>query len=74
LGLAVFDLLQKDGLGQGRMRAREAGQPSLGGGAEGAADLDRFRGKEKTKAQTEMFILDAAHADLPSLPFTPPMK
>jgi len=34
------------------------------------ATLDRFWEKEQTKAEVEVFILDAVYADLPSPPFT----
>ena len=32
--------------------------------------LDRFREKEQTKSEVEVFILDKVYADLPTPPFT----
>jgi type I restriction enzyme R subunit len=73
--LAVFDLLQKDGLGTAeRERVKQASQRLLASLKERLVELDRFWEKEQTKAEVEVFILDAVYADLPSPPFTPEEK
>ena len=69
--LALFDLLQKDGLDQAsRERVKEASRTLLAALRATLAELDRFWEKEQTKADVEVFILDAVYADLPTPPFT----
>lgn len=73
--LALFDLLQKDGLGKAeRERVKQASRALLASLKQRLAELDRFWEKEQTKAEVEVFILDAVYADLPSPPFTPDEK
>jgi type I restriction enzyme R subunit len=69
--LALFDLLRKDGLDKAsRERVKEASRTLLAALKARLAELDRFWEKEQTKADVEVFILDAVYADLPTPPFT----
>jgi type I restriction enzyme R subunit len=69
--LALFDLLQKDGLSQtARERVKEASRQLLASIKARLAELDRFWEKEQTKAEVEVFILDNVFASLPTPPFT----
>src|SRR5690606_36616883 len=69
--LALFDLLQKDGLDKKtRERVKQASRELLASIKERLAELDRFWEKEQTKADVEVFILDEVFAKLPTPPFT----
>jgi type I restriction enzyme R subunit len=69
--LALFDLLQKDGLDRtSRERVKRASRDLLAAIKAQLAELDRFWEKEQTKADVEVFILDEVFASLPSPPFT----
>ncbi|MCC7286485.1 MAG: DUF3387 domain-containing protein [Burkholderiaceae bacterium] len=69
--LALFDLLQKDGLDKAaRERVKEASRELLAAIKARLAELDRFWEKEQTKADVEVFILDEVYANLPTPPFT----
>ena len=69
--LALFDLLQKDGLDKSaRERVKQASRDLLASIKARLADLDRFWEKEQTKADVEVFILDEVFASLPTPPFT----
>lgn len=69
--LALFDLLQKDGLDKtARERVKQASRDLLASIKKRLAELDRFWEKEQTKADVEIFILDQIFAALPSPPFT----
>jgi type I restriction enzyme R subunit len=69
--LALFDLLQKDGLDKtARERVKQASRDLLASIKARLAELDRFWEKEQTKADVEVFILDEVFASLPSPPFT----
>jgi type I restriction enzyme R subunit len=69
--LALFDLLQKDGLSQtARERVKQASRELLASIKARLAELDRFWEKEQTKAEVEVFILDNVFASLPTPPFT----
>jgi type I restriction enzyme R subunit len=69
--LALFDLLQKDGLEKAaRERVKDASRELLAAIKARLAQLDRFWEKEQTKADVEVFILDEVFASLPSPPFT----
>ena len=73
--LALFDLLQKDGLGKtSRERVKQASRELLTAIRARLAELDRFWEKEQTKADVEVFILDEVFASLPTPPFTPDEK
>jgi type I restriction enzyme R subunit len=73
--LALFDLLQKDGLDKtARERVKQASRDLLASLKARLAELDRFWEKEQTKADVEVFILDEVFASLPSPPFTPEEK
>lgn len=73
--LALFDLLQKDGLDKtSRERVKQASRELLASIKGRLAELDRFWEKEQTKADVEIFILDHVHASLPTPPFTPEEK
>lgn len=73
--LALFDLLQKDGLDKKtRERVKQASRELLASIKERLAELDRFWEKEQTKADVEVFILDEVFAKLPTPPFTPEDK
>jgi type I restriction enzyme R subunit len=69
--LALFDLLQKDGLDKtARERVKQASRELLASIKAQLAELDRFWEKEQTKADVEVFILDQVFASLPTPPFT----
>ena len=68
--LALFDLLQKDGLENSRERVKQASRELLASIKARLAELDRFWEKEQTKADVEVFILDNVFANLPTPPFT----
>jgi type I restriction enzyme, R subunit len=69
--LALFDLLQKDGLDKSaRERVKAASRQLLAAIKARLAELDRFWEKEQTKADIEVFILDEVYANLPTPPFT----
>jgi len=69
--LALFDLLQKDGLDKAsRKRVKQASRDLLASIKARLAELDRFWEKEQTKADVEVFILDEVFASLPTPPFT----
>jgi type I restriction enzyme R subunit len=69
--LALFDLLQKDGLDKtARERVKQASRELLVSIKARLAELDRFWEKEQTKADVEVFILDGVFASLPTPPFT----
>lgn len=69
--LALFDLLQKDGLTKvDRERVKQASRELLASIKAQIAGLDRFWAKEQTKADVETSILDKIFVALPSPPFT----
>jgi type I restriction enzyme, R subunit len=69
--LALFDLLQKDGLTTAaRERVKQASRDLLASIKTQIAGLDRFWAKEQTKADVETAILDKVFIELPSPPFT----
>lgn len=69
--LALFDLLQKEGLDKAaRDRVKEASRELLAAIKARLAELDRFWEKEQTKADVEVFILDEVFEKLPTPPFT----
>jgi type I restriction enzyme, R subunit len=69
--LALFDLLQKDGLDKtSRERVKQASRELLASIKARLAELDRFWEKEQTKADLEIFILDTVFTKLPTPPFT----
>ena len=69
--LALFDLLQKDGLDRAaRERVKQASRDLLAAIKARLSELDRFWEKEQTKAEVEVFILDDVFAKLPTPPFT----
>lgn len=73
--LALFDLLQKEGLDKtSRERVKQASRELLASITARLAELDRFWEKEQTKADVEVFILDEVFAGLPTPPFTPGEK
>jgi type I restriction enzyme R subunit len=69
--LALFDLLQKEGLDKtARERVKQASRDLLASIKARLAELNRFWEKEQTKADVEVFILDEVFAHLPTPPFT----
>jgi type I restriction enzyme, R subunit len=69
--LALFDLLQKEGLDKSaRERVKQASRDLLSSIKARLAELDRFWEKEQTKADVEVFILDEVFFSLPTPPFT----
>jgi type I restriction enzyme R subunit len=73
--LALFDLLQKDGLDKtARERVKQASRELLASIKARLAELDRFWEKEQTKGEVEAFILDSVFTSLPTPPFTPGEK
>lgn len=69
--LALFDLLQKDGLDKSaREGVKVASRELLAAIKARLAELDRFWEKEQTKADVEVFILDEVYANLPTPPFS----
>ena len=73
--LALFDLLKKDGLSRSdREKVKQSSRELLAAAKERLAEMDRFWEKEQTKAEVEVFILDAVYAQLPTPAFTPEEK
>ena len=73
--LALFDLLQKDGIDKAaRERVKQASRELLVSIKARLIELDRFWEKEQTKGEVEAFILDEIFLKLPSPPFTPDEK
>lgn len=69
--LALFDLLQKDGLEKAaRERVKQASRELLVAIKARLTETDRFWEKEQTKADLEIFILDEIYTKLPSPPFS----
>ena len=69
--LAIFDLLKKDGLNRPeREKVKQASRELLEAINHRLAELDRFWEKEQTKAEMEVFILDAVYEKLPPTAFT----
>ena len=69
--LAIFDLLQKEGLDKtARERVKQASRVLLASLKLRLAELDRFWEKEQTKADVQVLILDEVHTSLPTPPFT----
>jgi type I restriction enzyme, R subunit len=69
--LAMFDLLQKEGLDKSaRERVKQASRELLASIKVRLEQLDRFWEKEQTKADIEVFILDEVFAGLPTPPFS----
>jgi type I restriction enzyme, R subunit len=69
--LALFDLLQKEGLDKtSREQVKQASRDLLSAIKARLAQLDRFWEKEQTKADVEVFILDEVYTSLPTPPFT----
>ena len=69
--LAIFDLLQKDGLDKtARERVKQASRELLGSLQQRLAALDHFWEKEQTKAEVQVFIMDEVYTNLPTPPFT----
>lgn len=73
--LALFDLLQRDGLsGTERERVKLASKDLLASLERLIAPLDKWTEKEQTQAEVEVFILDRLFEVLPNPPFTPEDK
>jgi type I restriction enzyme R subunit len=69
--LALFDLLQKDGLDKkSRERVKQASRELLASIKARLTELDHFWEKEQTKADVEVFILDEVFKKLPTPPFS----
>jgi type I restriction enzyme, R subunit len=69
--LAMFDLLQKEGLDKSaRERVKQASKELLASIKARLEQLDRFWETEQTKADIEVFILDEIFAGLPTPPFS----
>lgn len=69
--LAIFDLLQKDGLEKTtRERIKQASRALLASLQIRLAALDRFWEKEQTKADVQVFIMDEVFMNLPTPPFS----
>ena len=69
--LALFDLLKKDGLNRSdREKVKKSSRELLAAVKDRLAELDRFWEKEQTKAEIEVFILDAVYEKLPAAAFT----
>jgi type I restriction enzyme, R subunit len=69
--LAIFDLLQKDGLDKtARERVKQASRELLASLQIRLSELDRFWEKEQTKADVQVFIMDEVFTGLPTPPFT----
>ena len=69
--LALFDLLKKDSLNRSdREKVKQSSRELLAAIKDRLAELDRFWEKEQTKAEMEVFILDAVYAKLPATAFT----
>ena len=73
--LALFDLLQKEGLSKAdRERVKQASRDLVASVKAQLALLDRFWEKEQTKAEVETSILDRVFMELPTPPFMPEEK
>ncbi len=69
--LALFDLLKKDGLNRSdREKVKQSSRELLKAIKKRLAELDRFWEKEQTKAEMEVFILDAVFVKLPTSAFS----
>ena len=69
--LAIFDLLQKEGLDKtARDRVKQASKELLTSLQTRLAELDRFWEKEQTKGEVLAFIMDEVFMNLPTPPFT----
>jgi type I restriction enzyme, R subunit len=69
--LALFDLLQKDGLDKtSHERLKQASRELLASIKARLAELDRFWEKEQTKGEVEVLITNKVYASLPTPPFT----
>lgn len=69
--LALFDLLQKEGLsGAERERVKQASRELLAAIKAQIATIDRFWEKQQTQADVQVFVLDEVYARLPTPPFT----
>ena len=69
--LTLFDLLKKDGLNRSdREKVKRASRELLEAINDRLAELDRFWEKEQTKAEMEVFILNAIYEKLPPTAFT----
>jgi type I restriction enzyme R subunit len=69
--LAMFDLLQKEGLDKSaREQVKRASKELLASIKARLKQLDRSWEKEQTKAGIEVFILDEVFASLPTPPFS----
>ena len=69
--LALFDLVQRDGLSKtDRERIKLASKELLAGVLAVIAPLDRWTEKEQTQAEVETFILDRVYQTLPEPPYT----
>jgi type I restriction enzyme R subunit len=69
--LAIFDLLQKEGLDKtARERVKQAGKELLASLQTRLAEVDRFWEKEQTKGEVLAFIMDEVFMNLPTPPFT----
>ena len=69
--LAIFDLLQKEGLDRAsRERVKQTSRDLLAALQARLAELDRFWEKEQTKADVEVFIMDQVFMSLPTPPFS----
>lgn len=69
--LAIFDLLQKDGLDKtARERVKRASRELLASLQDRLSKLNRFWEKEQTKADVQVFIMDEVYMNLPTPPFT----
>jgi type I restriction enzyme R subunit len=69
--LAIFDLLQKEGLDKAaRERVKQASKELLASLQDQLSKLARFWEKEQTKADVQIFIMDKIFMSLPTPPFT----
>jgi type I restriction enzyme R subunit len=69
--LAIFDLLQKDGLDKtARERIKQASKELLASLQARLSAIDRFWEKEQTKGEVLAFIMDEVFMNLPTPPFT----
>ncbi len=69
--LALFDLLQREGISQvDRERVKQASRSLLNSVSQLIAPLERWTEKEQTQAEVEVFILDHLFETLPTPPFT----
>lgn len=73
--LALFDLVQRDGLSKtDRERIKQASKDLLEGVLAVIAPLDRWTEKEQTQAEVETFVLDQIYQTLPEPPYSPDDK